>query len=291
MSAVFSCDLHMHTFYSDGRAAPEEVLRHAASIGLKTIAITDHDNTNGAREALPLAAQLGLELIPAIEFTSRWDGYHWVDGGDDIDVLGYFLDLDAPALQATERATLNDMYARIAEGCQALSAAGYPVTLDDALAQNPRYAGAVQVIEALRHKGYAENWDAAVALFTANWPQIRPSSFSIEQIIAAIHAAGGVAVLAHPSGISAGNGLLQAEQLKPLVEMGLDGLEIYHPRLDDEARAHFLVLAQRFGLLVTGGTDEHGWPAGFPSMGTEPVTPEIIEALRTRSRQHQRSRQ
>src|SRR5690349_6815829 len=126
------CDLHMHTFYSDARPSPRELVEHAAVIGLRTIAITDHDNTRGAREAIPIAAQLGVAVIPAIEFTCRWDRRDAPPGDPDIDVLGYYIDLDHPRFRAIEQAALADIHARTAALCALLSGAGYPIALDDA---------------------------------------------------------------------------------------------------------------------------------------------------------------
>ena len=82
----------MHTYYSDGRASPREVLEHAARLGLAGVALTDHDNARGAREAGPVAAALGLKLIPGMEFSCYWRGHTGHGGGPDVDVLGYFLD-------------------------------------------------------------------------------------------------------------------------------------------------------------------------------------------------------
>jgi predicted metal-dependent phosphoesterase TrpH len=70
---TFAVDLHTHTYYSDGRASPEELITYAAQIGVKTLAITDHDNTRGTREGAAVAQRLGIELIPAMELTARWD--------------------------------------------------------------------------------------------------------------------------------------------------------------------------------------------------------------------------
>jgi predicted metal-dependent phosphoesterase TrpH len=279
MHSQITCDLHMHTYYSDGRASPAEVLRHAASIGLTTVAITDHDNARGAREALPIAAQLGIELIPAIEFTCRWDDCV-SPGEQEIDVLGYFVNLDDAEFQRIEQTALNDFHHRVADCCGLLTAAGYPLTLDEVYAENPRYAGALQFTFALRRKGHAHDWASSFDLFMPHWEQVRLCSFTIGQIIAAIHAAGGVAVLAHPVTVKCGGGWLQTDRVAALVEMGLDGLEIYHFRLDAEARAHFLALTRQFNLLVSGGSDEHGSRPGFPRMGSEPVTREMVEALR-----------
>ncbi len=148
-------DLHLHTHYSDGRASPAEVLEQAVKLGLTTIALTDHDNARGSREAQPLAEKLGIDLIPAIEFTSLWDRPELCSGDRDIDVLGYLIDLDAPGFQAAERAALADMRDRIAQCCANLSAAGHPLSLQQVLAENPRYPGAIQTISALWHQGHA----------------------------------------------------------------------------------------------------------------------------------------
>lgn len=282
MGSHSTIDLHLHTHYSDGRASPAEVLEQAVKLGLSTIAITDHDNARGAREARPLAPQLGVELIPAIEFTSRWDKPELVNGDRDIDVLGYFVDLDDPGFRAAEQAALADMQGRVADCCARLSAAGYPLTVEQVLAENPRYPGALQTILALITQGHADGWHAAFELFVAQWRQVRLCRTTIDRAIAAIHAAGGVAVLAHPAAIPWSDGWLQAEQIAELVDMGLDGIEVYHFRLDPEARAHFMGLARHFDLVITGGSDMHGWPTGFARMGQEPVTPEIVEALRKR---------
>ncbi len=281
-SARPACDLHMHTYYSDGRPSPQELLAQAAQLGLKTVAITDHDNTRGVREAIPLASQYGLNLIPGVEFTCRWDALQAPPGKTDIDLLGYFIDLDDAAFRAFEEATLADIHSRVEACCTRIAAANYPITLEEVFAQNPRYAGTLQLIHALQAK-YAQSWDQAAALVDAHWTQVRPSRFTIDHIVGAIHATGGVAVLAHPTLVPGRAGWLQEDELAGLVAMGLDGVEIYHHRLDEAARAHFMRLARQFDLLITGGSDEHGWHSGFRYLGTEPVTPALVQALAARA--------
>lgn len=279
-----AADLHMHTHYSDGRFSPEEIVRHTAAIGLPVIAITDHENGRGSREAAPLAAQLGVTLIPAVEMSCFWQGYRSSGQGRDIDILGYFINFDDPAFRAYEDSVLADFHDRINECCHLLTQNGYPVTFEEALAENAgRFAGGVQVIRALHHKGYAADWDAARPLYYAQWQHARPSRFTPAAHIQAIHNAGGIAVLAHPTIIShdAASGWIGEEAVAALVEMGLDGIEIMHYRLNDEARAYFSRLAQRFDLITTGGSDEHGWQ-GFKRLGTEPVTPVMLDALQER---------
>jgi predicted metal-dependent phosphoesterase TrpH len=111
---------------------------------------------------------------------------------------------------------------------------------------------------ALMHKGYVRDRNAAFQLFTSYWKEVRKSPFRIEQNIASIHAAGGLAILAHPILVDCGDGWLQAEQVRRLKDMRLDGLEVYHPRIDAKTRAHFHGMAGQFDLAETGGSDEHG---------------------------------
>lgn len=281
MTPLSTIDLHMHTYYSDGRTSPEAVVRHAVRIGMKTVAITDHDNVRGSREVRPIAEALGIELIPGIEFTTVWDG---CGEALNVDLLGYFVDVDDPGFQQVTQRSLDDIRNRIRLCCISLTKAGYPVSLDDLYAFNPRYVGGTHLIFALIEKGHVLSWYDGLLLFWEHWEQVRHSTSPIGQIIEAIHDAGGVAVLAHPSVIDCGNGLLTRDQLGQLVDLGLDGVEVYHHRLDQAARAHFLKLAKHFKLVVTGGSDEHGWQDGFPRMGSQPVTEQMVEALRQKRR-------
>jgi predicted metal-dependent phosphoesterase TrpH len=280
-------DLHLHTHYSDGIASPTEVLHYASNYGLRTVSITDHENINAFQEASFIAAELGLELIPGIELTGIWE--ECVTPGDqgtsyiEIDILGYFINVENPELLAFAHMKLEDLKARITECCRLITGAGFPITIFDVLDQNPRFPGEVPLIMALMHKGYARDRNAAFQLFTSYWREVRKSPFRIEQIIATIHSAGGLAVLAHPVLVECGEGWLQAEQVRRLKEMGLDGLEVYHPRIDAKARAHFHDLALQFDLVETGGSDEHGWRGGFLRMGSEPIPYSVVDNLRDRS--------
>ncbi|MBN1934675.1 MAG: PHP domain-containing protein, partial [Anaerolineae bacterium] len=84
-SGISKIDLHIHTWHSDGAHSPGDILRRAADQEMTTLAFADHDNMRGAREALPIAAELNLELIPAIEITCRWDDCDTRQGDRDID--------------------------------------------------------------------------------------------------------------------------------------------------------------------------------------------------------------
>jgi predicted metal-dependent phosphoesterase TrpH len=262
LALVSSIDLHIHSYYSDGRHSPAEIVDRAARIGLETIALADHDNARGVREAAPLARARGIRLIPAIELTCHWEACPTASGESDIDVLGYFFDLDNARFRRFEQAALDDIHVRIADCCARLTAAGAPITLEDVLAENPRYAGLLQLIHALQHVGHAADWGEAFTVSRAHWAR--------------------VAFLAHPSMVQCGGAPLGADRIAALVEMGLDGLEVYHYRLDAAARAHFLDLARRFDLLVSGGSDSHGGWDQMARMGMEPVTDEMVREIEGR---------
>jgi hypothetical protein len=170
--------------------------------------------------------------------------------------------------------------------CAAITVEGHPLALAELLAENPRYAGFVQLIHVALRKKIVPNWDTAVALIDRLWPAVRRSAYTVQEMIAAIHAAGGAAVLAHPAVITNnGHGWIGASHVAVLAAAGLDGLEIYHHRLNQAARKHFGALAGQFGLLVSGGSDEHGWYKPYQRFGQEPVTLEMVEALRARAAQ------
>jgi 3',5'-nucleoside bisphosphate phosphatase len=102
MNPTQLCDLPIQSCYSDGCATPDEVVEQAARLGLRTIAITDHDDTRGSCVAVSIARQNGIELIPTIEFTTRWQGCPTLLDESDVDRLGFFMSIDQPDFQAVE---------------------------------------------------------------------------------------------------------------------------------------------------------------------------------------------
>jgi predicted metal-dependent phosphoesterase TrpH len=283
MRAVNFADLHMHTYFSDGRASPQELLEQAARLGLKTIAITDHETTQGSRLGQTLAPQYGVELIPAIEITCYWDGYTGHGGGPDIDILGYFLELDTESWRETEQRLFEGIVARADATCQALQKHGYRVRVEDVLETNPTYPGFLPLVRTLRRMNLlaqGESFDEAIYYSSGQSP------LSIEEGIQLIHDAGGVAVLAHPSIINRASDSepLTERGVMDLVAMGLDGIEVYHHRLRERQRRHFAMLAKMFRLPISGGSDEHGGQGELRRFGSEPISQEIVEALRAKRR-------
>jgi predicted metal-dependent phosphoesterase TrpH len=276
-------DLHTHTYFSDGRPSPRVLLHAAVEQGVDVLAISDHDNARGYRQAKPLAAGLGIRLIPAVELTTHWPECHARPGALEVDVLGYFIDPESPAFIAVEQAGIADIAYRIDCWRQALDRGGYPLKLTDVRKQNPRLPTTIALLAAMQERGYATSIQAALAVADHYVEAVSPPALTIDKAIQSIHAAGGVAVLAHPVTVSWRGGLLDQDAVRSLVDYGLDGLEIYHHRLDQATREHFLNIARHFNLAVSGGSDEHGWMDQFDRLGKQPVTPEILAELERRA--------
>jgi 3',5'-nucleoside bisphosphate phosphatase len=276
----------MHTYFSDGRASPQELLERAAQLGLKTIAITDHETTQGSRLGQTMAAQYGVELIPAIEITCYWDGYTGHGGGPDIDILGYFLELETDAWQATEQRLFEGIVARADATCQALKRHGYNIRVEDVLETNPTYPGFLPMVRTLNRINLVSPSQDASSVIENVYYSSSQSPLSIEEGIQLVHDAGGVAVLAHPSIINRASDSepLTERGVMDLVAMGLDGIEVYHHRLRDRQRRHFAMLAKMFRLPISGGSDEHGGNGELRRFGSEPITQEIVEGLRAKRR-------
>src|SRR5262245_51242309 len=128
-------DLHMHTNASDGRDTAEDLVARAAAVGIRTMAVTDHDTMAVVPAAAAAAAAVGLELVPGIEMTA-------VHGGGDVHVLGYFLDADSEELGAALRRQRAERVERAREIAELLARLGAPIDIESLVARAP--AGAAK---------------------------------------------------------------------------------------------------------------------------------------------------
>jgi predicted metal-dependent phosphoesterase TrpH len=247
-------DLHLHTTESDGRLTPAALVERAAAARLRVMAVTDHDTTAAVPTVRRHAASAGIEVVTGIEITA-------IDAGDDVHVLGYFIDDDSPSLQSFLESQRDERVARVEALGERLAALGLPLDLkglvDDARAHRGRAIGRPQVARAMVAAGYASDTsDAFNRWLGRGRPAFVPrAGAGAEAVIDIIHAAGGLASIAHP-GLS-----VPDERLVELRAQGLDALEAFHPEHDDAAVHHYVARAAALGLLVTGGSDFHGDPA------------------------------
>jgi len=240
-------ELQSHSTVSDGQLAPGEVVEKAAEAGVTTLALTDHDAIAGVAEAAEAAERLGIELVPAIEMSCVHEY------AEDLHVCGYWVDLGRIA-PACERAQ-HERVTRAGEIVDKLRAEGFDLHLEDAVreAGDALSIGRPHIARAAGATGdlgpFFEEYlvPGAKAFVPRRWP-------TAEQAIELIHAAGGVAVIAHPYwDISAP---LEVDDL--IRSLGADGVETFYPSHSEEQTAHLLELCEELGLVPTGSSDYHG---------------------------------
>lgn len=255
-------DLHLHTTASDGRLSPAQLVARAAAAGLTTISVTDHDTVAAIAEATAAAEQVNIRVVAGIEITA-------VDDGRDVHMLGYFFDPLSTTLATVLERQRALRVARVREIGEKLAMLGMPIDVESVLiaaAVRPGSSvGRPQLARELVRAGYVTSVQDAFDKWLATGrpafiPRTGPSPAAI---VDTIHAAGGVASLAHPAVTK------RDELIEPLVAHGLDAIEVYHSDHSPEAEQIYSRLANRLGVLVSGGSDFHGEdPALNPSRNT-----------------------
>lgn len=248
-------DLHTHSTASDGTLSPSELVFHAKNRGLCAIALTDHDTTDGLKEAASAAKEAGVELIPGIEISADYEG--------EMHLLGLFIDPDNPKLQAALadmkqfRATRNLIMIRC------LKALGYDITSEEVCALKPggepNNIGRIHMARLLVQKGYFPDVRDVfdTCLGTGCPAYYERQRYSPAECLKLIHHAGGISFLAHPYLIAK-----SYRSLYPIVQSlkqdGLDGIECIYsshsPAYEDMCRE----LCRTQSLIVSAGSDFHG---------------------------------
>jgi 3',5'-nucleoside bisphosphate phosphatase len=271
-------DLHLHTNFSDGTYTPEELASQAARQQLAAIALTDHDTVEGCERAANACKALEIEFISGTELTAE-------QNENEIHILGYFLDTKNEKLlseiakfQAVRQKRIYEMVARLNE-------LNVPLRSDDVFAlANCRSPGRPHVARALVKAGLCGSLDEAFERFLKKHRPAWVPKAKISALVAIelIHQANGLAVMAHP-------GLNRSDEVIPeLVESGLDGIECFHTKHSTAISEHYLEIADKFNLLVTGGSDCHGLSKGKPLIGTIKLPYQHVEKLKA-ARNHRRT--
>jgi hypothetical protein len=263
-------DLHLHSRFSDGTYSPEEVVSQALRHMLAAVALTDHDSVEGCAPTATLCQVAGVEFIPGVELTAEHAGH-------EIHILGYLLDIHSPRLLSEIAKFQAVRQQRIREIVSRLNRLQVPLQAEAVFAlANCRSPGRPHVARALVKAGLCRSLDEAFDKFLKkNRPAYVPKfKMSAAQAIVLIHDAGGLAVMAHP-------GLNHSDEVIPhMVEAGMDGIECFHTKHSTVTVEHYLELAEQFHLLVTGGSDCHGWSKGEPVIGSVKVPYEYVERLK-----------
>jgi predicted metal-dependent phosphoesterase TrpH len=262
-------DLHLHSAFSDGTFTPEEIADRARQAGLRAVALTDHDTVEGCERMGEACRKAGIEFIAGTELTTELDGY-------ELHLLGYGLDIHHAGLLAQLAGCQTVRQKRIREMVERLNGLNIPLSADAVFAlARCGSPGRPHVARALVEAGVCATVDAAFERFLKKHRPAWVPKFKLAapDAIELIHAAGGLAVMAHP-------GLNRMDELIPeLVAAGLDGVECLHTKHSSAQADHYLRLARQYGLLVTGGSDCHGHTKGRPLIGTVRLPYEHVRRL------------
>ena len=252
--------------------SPRELVREAARRGVRVLAITDHDSTEGVAEALDEASRHPpLTIVPGLEINCD------VEGGE-VHVLGYCVDHEAGWFQEFLRAQREERRARVHRIAARLAELGMPIDAEEVFALvNEGSAGRPHVAQVMVQHGYVKSVREAFDRYLhstgpANVPRKR---LTPAEAVAIIRRAHGVPVFAHP-------GLADRDALIPeLVEAGLMGIECYYAEHSAAQTAKYVDLCRTHGLLATGGSDYHGERTGRVNpLGNPAVPMSVWDALR-----------
>ena len=278
------CDLHAHSTASDGTDRPAEIVRIAKRIGLRAVALTDHDTLAGIPEAREEARHLGVELIPGCEISL--DG---VPG--TFHMTGIGIDPGNAFLRERLDFVREGREGRNAEIAKKLQGLGYAVTVEEAAAEaGGDVVGRPHFARVLVKKGIVKDFREAFDRFLGKnrAAYAERERLPLSEAIGAIHGAGGCAVLAHPYTVALPDPVEFEKWIGAMAAAGLDGIETYYTEHSAADERRYRELARRCALLESGGSDYHGGNKANTELGVGKgglrIPYAVYEALRDRAR-------
>jgi len=267
-------DLHTHTTASDGKCSPGELVARAKAAGVTVLSVTDHDTVAGCAAAAAACAEAEIEFVPGIEITA-------VRNEADVHVLGYFVDPAASELAVFLAAQRQQRFDRVGRIIVRLAQLGIQLDADailrPALEHQGTSIGRPAIARALVAGGHVATANDAFSIWLSRGrPAFVPREGAApEKVIAQIHAAGGLASMAHP-------GLLGRDAwIGGLAAAGLDAIEAYHTNHDEAATGRYRGIAAKHGLAVSGGSDYHADEShGSPHPGSVSLPRDEFEQLK-----------
>lgn len=247
-----AADLHCHTKLSDGSVGIEDIIVIAQKSGIDTIAITDHDCLAGTVRGQVIGKRYGVTVIPGVEL-SAFDS----EAGKKVHILCYLADKPDRLEGLCKRTSVARK--RAGQIMMLKVASRFPVSTEFIISHASGSTNLYRqhIMHALMDAGYTDKifGDLFDALFSSDSETniLAPTKYpEITEVINEIHDAGGIAVLAHP--ISFNN----VDEIEKYVELGLDGVEVWHPSASDEDIEMLGKICKKHKLLLTGGSDFHG---------------------------------
>ena len=263
-------DLHIHTKFSDGTYSPEELINQAARVGLDSIAITDHDTLDGVARTTEAAREKNIEVISAIELTAQYNGL-------EVHILGYFIDYSSSTL-IKKLAVLKEVRReRIYKMVDKLKKMNIDIEAEQVFKiSGSGTVGRLHLARALLEAGYVDSIYRAFHKYIGDQSPAYICGFRFNPLeaIKLIRDYGGIAVLAHPLS-------LKRDDLIPLfVEYGMRGLEVYYPEYAKTMTDYYSSLADKYKLLITGGSDFHGDAKPEVKLGSIKLPYALVEKLK-----------
>ncbi|MFA5155848.1 MAG: PHP domain-containing protein [Candidatus Omnitrophota bacterium] len=263
-------DLHLHTVFSDGTYTPAELVQRAAKNGLAAIAVVDHDTVGGIELSIEAGKASDLEVLPGIELSTELED-------KEIHILGYLIDYKSPLLleklDFLKRCRIERVY-KITDKLKEIGIDLKPEAVFDIAKEG--VPGRLHIARAMvKQKIIRSTFEAFQKYIGDNCPAyVSGFKLSPSEGIQLIKAAKGVPVLAHPYSLN------QDELIPQLVSYGLMGLEVYYPEHSQSMVNYYLDLAQKNGLLATGGSDCHGSAKPDIRIGLVKIPYELVEKLK-----------
>jgi predicted metal-dependent phosphoesterase TrpH len=267
-------DLHLHSHFSDGTFAPAEIVSRGRKQGLGALSLTDHDTVEGCVPMAEECSKAEMEFVVGTELTSEHKD-------NELHILGYFFDPTNEPLLAAMAKFQKVRQDRIREMVAAINRLGVSLNAEDVFAlANCKSPGRPHVARTLVKQGQCRTLDEAFERFLKKgrpaW--VPKSKMSSLEAIELIHQAGGLAVMAHP-------GLNRTDEVIPdLVSAGLDGIECFHTKHPPAMSRRYLDFADKYSLLVTGGSDCHGMSKGRPLIGNVRLSRDHYDKLKARAK-------
>ena len=252
-------DLHIHSTASDGTLSPLEILRLARQLNLGAIAITDHDTVAGSRDALALGMPAPPHFLTGVEISAAPPPSFSLSGS--FHILGYSIDTDDPVLNQTLIRLQQARKDRNPQILEILNDLGFKITLDEVRQEAGEcQLGRPHIAQLMVKKGFVQSIDEAFDKYLAKGQIAYVDKYRISaaRAIEIILNAGGIPVLAHPFLLQIQNDKALEDLVVTLMQMGLQGIEVYYPEHTPQQTALYAKIAKHHRLLITGGTDFHG---------------------------------
>ena len=260
----------MHTSFSDGMLKPAEMVQRARTEGLAAIGIVDHDSIDGIEEGTEEGRKAGVEVVPGVELSSQYNG-------KDVHILGYYFNPQCRNLADYLKMFREERHKRAEKMIRNLNDSGVKILIEDVEERaRGKCIGRPHLAEELLEKGYVETIQEAFQRYIGYGSDAYEEKYKLppEEAIRLITGAKGLAFLAHP-----GAGISETVIMN-FVKSGLDGLEVVHPFLYQERQKLLKSIAQRLGLLMSGGSDCHGGRDGNFYMGRHMVPYAFLEKIK-----------